>query len=100
MRPLRNSPQPYGLGLKQSSRTSPHWTAMLGATYGSLSVVKQTLFGCGHGWFCRVQSKRSALHRMAGADFVITFGIRRVALRFEHALHFALAKFLLFCGQC
>ena len=39
MRPLRNSPQPCGLGLKQSSRTSPHWTAMLGVTNGTISVV-------------------------------------------------------------
>ena len=39
MRPLRNSPQPCGLGLKQSSRTTPYWTTMLGVTYGTISVA-------------------------------------------------------------
>ena len=42
-RRLRNSHQPFGLLLKQSSPTTPFQPAMLGATYGSLSVVTQTV---------------------------------------------------------
>ena len=37
-----------------------------------------------------MQSARSALQRMVGVGFAAMFAIRRVALRFERALHEAL----------